>query len=453
MNVKTISIVLVLLAVGAWFWTRYNQGGLPVETVAVKKSSVKEFVDERAQTRLPKTYLITTPFEGRVLAVDWAEGAKVEANQTVAQISPPDLATQVAQATASVERLQASWVENNDHSVEKTTLDQAKKYVTSMAQTVQAAQAQVEAAKAKQAFADKQLQRNRKLFESGNIGEEQINQIELNMVEANVEYQQDQLLLSSLQSIYAATVLVPLLVEQYIDRKDLHGNVLEKEKSESAARLEQVKRNQQRGTMTSPVTGVVLHRRITNEQVLPAGTVLLEIGQLEQLEVEVEVLTQDAVRIATGQTVELYGPALGNQSVAGTVKRIYPAGFTKTSSLGVEQQRVLVIVAFDPQQLPSLLEKQRLGVGYRVRARIFTAEAHDTLTIPRSAVFRAAAGAWQLFTVDDNVAKLKTVELGLINDEFVEVKNGLTLRDSVILAPEATLTDGTRVRPVARPNR
>ena len=92
-------------------------------------------------------------------------------------------------------------------------------------------------------------------------------------------------------------------------------------------------------------------RLVENEQHLPAGTELLTIGQLDQLEVETDVLSQDVVRVQTGDAVEVYGPAVGGglgEGVPGIVHQIYPAGFTKVSSLGVEQQRVKVIVRFAP---------------------------------------------------------------------------------------------------------
>jgi HlyD family secretion protein len=132
----------------------------------------------------------------------------------------------------------------------------------------------------------------------------------------------------------------------------------------------------------------------------------------------------------------------------GTVSRIYPAGFTKVSSLGVEQQRVKVIVPFAADELARLRSEQDLGVGFRVRVRIYTAEKSEALVIPRSALFRGPAGDWQVFVVRDGRARLQTVPVGLLNDRLAEVTAELTSEDIVILAPETSLTDGTPVRAV-----
>src|SRR5208283_4005751 len=147
-----------------------------------------------------------------------------------------------------------------------------------------------------------------------------------------------------------------------------------------------------------------------------------------------------------GDTAEIYGPAIGQPAVRGKVTRIYPAGFTKVSSLGVEQQRVKVIICFDSKDdLKRLLTERGLGVGYRVRVRIFTADKSRALLVPRSALFRAADGKWQVFAVRGGTAKLQTVEVGLMNDEQAEIRNGLAEGELVVLAPESSLSDGMRV--------
>src|SRR5690606_22342502 len=119
--------------------------------------------------------------------------------------------------------------------------------------------------------------------------------------------------------------------------------------------------------------------------------------------------------------------------------RIYPAGFTKVSSLGVEQQRVMVILKFTPEELQRLRKDRRMGVDYRVRVRIFTAKKDNALVIPRSALFRGPGGAWQVFAVRGGKASLVNVEIGLLNDEAVEITKGVEDGEEVILAPESSI--------------
>jgi HlyD family secretion protein len=280
---------------------------------------------------------------------------------------------------------------------------------------------------------------------------------EMEKIQADADYRQDALVAESIKAIEAATGLMPRMVSDYIARKDLSGAVLEKQKLEAEARLRQAQIRQERGTLKSPIDGVILERREYNEQHQPAGAVLLRIGDLERLEVEADVLSQEAVYIRPGQVVEIYGPsisrALGNrdpeESVRGTVDRVYPAGFTKLSSLGVEQQRVKVVIKFSDGVLFSLLEKG-IGVDYRVRVRIVTSEKEQAFVVPRSAIFRGADGGWQAFMIRGGRARLQPVEVGLMNDDRVEIKKGMEAEETVVLAPESNLADGAAVSPILR---
>jgi HlyD family secretion protein len=248
-----------------------------------------------------------------------------------------------------------------------------------------------------------------------------------------------------MDAIFAATNLMPKMVDQYIIRKRLAGPVLEMERAEAEARLKQVQRDRGRGTMLSPVDGVVLNRFITDERYLAAGTPLLEIGCLEELEIEADVLSLDVVAAKEKDRAEVYDAAHREPIAEAYVARIYPAGFTKVSSLGVEQQRVKVILRFTKDQLTRLLNEFGIGVGYRVRVKIFTAEKERGVIVPRSALFCDVDNSWKLFVARNGRARLRNVEVGLMNDRDAEIVKGLSEDELVILAPESSLTDGTRV--------
>ncbi|MCE9607122.1 MAG: HlyD family efflux transporter periplasmic adaptor subunit [Planctomycetia bacterium] len=437
-------IVVLLLAVAAWSGM---SSGTVVQCAAVAPAPIREFVDEQAQTRLPVTQLITMPFDGRVEAIELSEGAVVKKGQVVAKVVPQDLQLTVQDAQANIDRLESSIKESGDKTVESTALKQSLEYVLSMQATVAAAAARVEAGEAKLDYANKNFGRIRTLRETNSASEDQWNNAELQRIQADVDLRQDQLVLKALQSMLSATTLVPTVVKQYMDRKDLTVAVLKNERAQAEVKLAQQVRDRDRGSMQSPIDGVVLERLETNERRLAPGTVLLKIGAPGQLEVEADILSQDVVRVKPEQGVEVYGPAVGAQPARGIVAAIYPAGFTKVSSLGVEQQRVKVIVRFAPGELERIEKMQDLGIGYRVRVRIFTAEKPRTLVVPRSALFRGPDGRWQVFAVRSGKAKLVGVEVGLMNDEQVEVTTPLAEGELVVLAPESTLTDGARVSP------
>ncbi len=443
-----ITLLVLAIALAAYAAYVYSDGGEPVETADAKLGEIREFVTERGKTRLPRTYLITMPFNGRIAEINVAEGRQVKKDELLAKIVPVDLDLEVQDAKAAVDRLGASIRESEDITVEETAMKQSKEYVTAMNKAVDAAQEQLKASGAKLEVARKHFERVRSLYQTGKMTQDELDQANLSYVESNVSHEQNNLTYRGLQAIQIATALLPIAIEQYIHRKGFSTDVVRHEQAQALVKLEQVKKNAERGAMRSPVDGVVLARNITNERYLSAGETLLEVGRLEELEIEADVLSQDVVAVKPDDQVDIYGPAIGPDPVQGRVKQIYPAGFTKVSSLGVEQQRVKVIISLDKQTLTRLREQRGLGVGYRVRVRIYTAKRSQTLVIPRSALFRGAAETWQLFVMRDDAARLQTVEVGLMNDEWAEITKGIGEGDRVILAPETNLTDGAHVRAI-----
>lgn len=446
---RWLFIALFVVAVGGAAAVYFSMSsGLPVQTAQVTRGPIREFVDERGKTRLPEDHLITMPFAGRVESIGLIEGETVTAGQIVARISATDIEEEVAEARAAVARLDASLVENDDATVEKSTREQAELFAESMTSTVAAAEARQIAGKRRLDYSEIFLGRTRKLAETGAETQDDLDRAELAYVESQIDYRTDVLTVESLKAMQAATNLLPRIVTEQISKKSLSAAVIRQQKQEAEARLRQALTRKARSEMKSPVDGVILERAITNEQYLTAGTTLLRIGQLEQLEIEADVLSEDVVQIRPHDPVEIYGPAVGatvGRGVAGMVHRIHPSGFMKISSLGVEQQRVTIIVRFAEGVLGQLRAERELGVDYRVRVRVFTDERADTLLVPRSAIFRSAENGWEVFVVRGNRAEKQAVEVGLMNDEAVEIISGLSAGDAVILAPESNLEAGTRV--------
>lgn len=442
--------VLLVLAAGGWWLYQHYASGVPVEAARVRRGGIREFVDEHGKTRLPRTHLITMPNAGRIEAIELAEGTAVRKGQTVARIVPLDLELSLEAAQAAFERSEAAIVENDDITVEQTTLLQTESFVQSMVHTVEAASARVRSGEAKRDYAEKSLARVTEAHRRGAKTEDALELAQVRHVESNVEYQQDVLVHSALVAMKAATDLMPTAVQQYIDRKKLSRTMLEKERAQAELKLREARRDCERGTLASPLAGVVLERFVSDERHLAAGAALLEIGRLEEIEIEADVLSQDVVGLKRGSLVDIHGPAIGPKPARGRVERIYPGGFTKVSSLGVEQQRVKTIIRFEQGELTRLLSERNLGVGYRVQVRIYTARKENTLVLPRSALFRGAGGDWQVFVVREARAKLVPVEIGLLNDELAEATSGLSAEDIVILAPETNLADGDRVTTILR---
>jgi HlyD family secretion protein len=192
--------------------------------------------------------------------------------------------------------------------------------------------------------------------------------------------------------------------------------------------------------LRAPVAGEVLRRYFQSARLVQPGEPILEIGDPTALEVEIDVLSSDAVRLRPGMRVlfERWGNA---EALDGVVRRIEPAGFTKISALGVEEQRVWVISDFTAPAEQWL----RLGDGYRVNARFILWEIDDALRVPSSALFRHN-DSWAAFAVRNGRAQLLPVEAGERGGRFTRVVAGLSEGDEVIVHPGGELEHGSRIR-------
>lgn len=188
--------------------------------------------------------------------------------------------------------------------------------------------------------------------------------------------------------------------------------------------------------ITSPVTGMVLRVLRDSEGPIAVGEPIMEIGQSSDIEIVVDVLSEDAVRIGTGARVRIRG--WGGPAQMGYVARVEPYAFTKVSALGIEEQRTNVIVRFDSPM-------RGLGHGFRVRADIVVWDADRVLRLPMSTVFKSAHG-WTVYRVEKGRAKLRPVQLGQMNGQLAEVKAGLSDGDVLVQHPSSSLYDGVKVK-------
>lgn len=404
--------ILLVLAVGVgallWQWQSAAQG-VSVDVARAEVGLIRTYVEEQAKTRVPEVFEVTMPLQGRILPIELREGDKVTKGQIVAHMETDDLDTDVIKKQSQVDRLIQAFA-----SIANRRLTDELK---------------VAASKARFEFNRMQEERQKELFAQDATTEVNRQQWELNRIQAENDLRSDEVDAANTALWEAALRLF---------------------EAEYKEELDQAQRNRARADIISPVDGTVLDKTVSNEKVLAAGTVLLEVGDMTQLEIEADVLTQDVVQVKLGDAVSIEGPSIGPEPITGQVSRIYPRGFTKISSLGVEQQRVKVIMSFDTSGLAKLQREERsLGVDYRLRVRIFTNAKADAIKIPRSAIFRNAVGTWQSFVVREGKALLTDVEVGLTNDLEVEITAGLKAGDAVIVAPPADLASGDPVRPLA----
>jgi HlyD family secretion protein len=191
----------------------------------------------------------------------------------------------------------------------------------------------------------------------------------------------------------------------------------------------------------APISGTVLARYRCCEGSVAAGERILELGSLSDLEIQVDLLSMDAVRVRPGMAVRLTGWG-GEEALAGAVRRIEPAGFTRVSALGVDEQRVPVIVDFAEEIDPAALG---LGSGFRVDAEFLVWQADEVLQLPTSALFRAD-GEWAVFRVEEARARRVAVTPGRRSGLVTQVLEGVEAGDLIITHPGERVAEGVRVR-------
>ncbi len=191
--------------------------------------------------------------------------------------------------------------------------------------------------------------------------------------------------------------------------------------------------------VAAPQSGTVLSIEEPSARLVQAGAPLLTIGDLNDLELEAELLTSDALRLAPGAraTVTRWG---GDTPLEAELRRVDPAAFTKVSALGIEEQRVRVRLDLTTPAA----ERPPLGDAYRVFLEISEWESDDALQVPISALFRSG-GDWAVFTVEDGTARERRIGIGRRTDTHAEVTEGLEEGDVVVAYPGGRISDGTRV--------
>ena len=191
----------------------------------------------------------------------------------------------------------------------------------------------------------------------------------------------------------------------------------------------------------APIDGVVLKRFRESEAVVPAGEPLLEIASPDRIEIVADVLSANAVQIAPGDPVEIQRWG-GETPLLGRVHRVEPSGFMKISALGVEEQRVNIIIHFVDEAHAA----RNLGDGYRVEVKIGIWEEAETLIVPVGSLFRHE-GNWAVFVIEEDIVRLTSIALGQRNDAHAQVIDGLVAGTQVVLHPPNELQDGMRITP------
>ena len=384
--------LVVLAAIIYGLWPRAVEADLG----EVARGAMRVTVDGEGKTRIRERYVVSAPLAGSLLRVQLKAGNPVAAGKTILAIlepSDPELLNprEKAEAEARVKAAEAA---------------------------LQQAQARVSAAKQEYELAAGNLARVKKSYQSGATSAD-----EVQMAEVREQVRAEEVRASVFAERVAAFEL------------NLARAAFIRTNPKSA-----LPPTESRLDILAPVDGKVLRVFQESAAVVTPGTRILEVGDPNDLEIVIEVLSADAVKVSPGDRViiERWG---GPEPLEGRVRLVEPAAFLKVSALGVEEQRVNVIADFTG---PCDTRKP-LGDAYRVEARIVVWETDDALKVPAGALFRAPGGEWAVFAVREGVARLTLVRLGRSNGLEAEVLEGLSAGDRVVLYPSDQIEDGVRV--------
>lgn len=374
--------ILVLMLLTLW---AFRPAPIPVETARVQKGDLQVSVVEDGETRVHDRYVVTAPVSSKVSRIELHEGEEVKEGQVVALLSPLPLDSR------RQEELTAHM-----HSVEALQ---------------QEARERMNRAAADLDLARKERKRTEELRASNVASVQSLEQAITVETTASREYEaarfRSQAITHDLEEAKAALLT-------------------------SASNPEKIRSIQ----VHVPVSGRVLSIPEKSERIVSAGTPLIILGNPEKMEVVIDVLTEDAVKIHERAPVLLENWG-GDKPLQARVRSVEASAFTKVSALGVEEQRVNVILDFvdDPGQLKD---------GYRVEARIQLWQGSNVLKVPISSLFRYE-GNWAVFVIEGNRARLRKVEIGHRNESEAVVMNSLKEGETVIIHPSNRIKDGIRI--------
>ena len=363
-----------------------------VSVVRVIKGPFAVYVEEEGQTRLIDRFIISAPMAGYARRVDFKVGDKVQRGDVVIEMEP----------------LRADMLDSRSHA-------KAQALVSLKQSSLLVVEAEAKAAQAEAAFARDEFARISELYRQALVSREQFQQAQ------------------------KARRLADAAEESAAHAIDVAR--FELENAEASLKAFSAKGSEKSTiSVLAPVDGVILAILHKSEGVVVSGQAMMQLGNPNLIEIQVDVLSEDAVKVAQDMPViiERWG---GEQPLQGCVSRVEPVGFTKLSALGVEEQRVNVIV--DLVSPPD--QWQSLGDAYRVEAKIIIWQQDDVLQVPSSAIFQDG-DAWAVFVHDDGRAVKRQIQKGKKSGLLTQVISGVTESEQVIAYPDTHLRDGSRVR-------
>jgi HlyD family secretion protein len=386
-NMRKLVLGAAVAGIAVLLALAFRPAALDVDIAAVQRGALQETLEQEGKTRMHDSFVLASPVAGKLKRIELHAGDPVKVGEIVATIDPVPLEPQ--QRAALEARLQT-----------------AQELEREAAARVQRAEADSSQAKA-------DLERATKLAAEGVIAREALEKAQTADKTANKE------------------------LDAALFKSKAAASQVEEAKAALLATAAQDPAGIKTVYLRSPVPGRVLRLIEQSERVVGQGTPVVSIGYTPRLEIVADYLTTDAVKISPGMPalIEEWG---GSKPILARVRLVEPGAFTKISALGVEEQRVNVVLDF-------VSAPEQLGDAYRVEVRVITWQSPSVLKVPLSALFRRGDD-WNVFMAETDRTSRRNVKIGHRSDLEAEVLDGLREGERVIVHPGNELTDASRIR-------
>jgi HlyD family secretion protein len=407
------------------------------QVISVTRGTISESLAESGRTQFRTRIVVAMPVSATLGQVTLSPGDRVVAGVALAEIDTYALRNSVKIAGARVAQAEANLVVNGMHDLEQTLRRELEATVEASFDALKAADASVAAERKRTAYTVVESRRLEKLSQSGGVSEQDLDEAQLRAKTAQIELSQALFSRSALGTAFSALRLTPQYVDQWLDVKRAQRGALLSALRIATAELDLASHQLKKAKLSSAIDGLVVARHERGGRVLPAGTPVLEVAMPNDLQLVAELLTEDALRVSKDTSVLVRSTAL-TAPVTSTVLKVEPLAFTKRSPLGVEQQRVNVIVA-----LPDSLS---IGAGYQVELEFQLAHKTSVLIVPRESLVQLPDGRLGVYAVRDSTAQFTSVRTGVGSDYAVEILEGLSENQIIVAAPSANIRDGVQLK-------
>lgn len=397
-NIKRLLKISLVIVVCGLLVYAFIPERVKVDMVVVEKGDLLITLEGEGKTRIHDIYVVSTPIDGRITRIASEPGDIVTAGKSIIANMHPA----------------------NPQFLDKRSETQARADVEGARAALALATSRVKQTRAQLEYDISDYKRTEELYKKKSVSKSTLERSELQLKTLRAELE---------TTLSNRKVMVSRLEAAKARLLQPEENDIAKSQAEKGCNI----------CIHAPVDGRVLRILHKSESIVPVGTPLVEIGDPADLEVKIEMLSTNAVRVNVGDEalIKRWG---GKEDINARVKVIEPSGFTKISALGVEEQRVNVILTF----VDAFEKWKALGDAFRVEAAIIIDRVDNVVKVPLSALFRQNEN-WSVFKIVEGTAVLHQVEVGRRNDRFAEITSGLSVDDIIISHPGNNVEDGVAV--------